>query len=173
MTDAQAPCGDPNWRSYPETVIEIRNGSRLLRVDLRENLSDDLRSDLRCLRRLGEFGVVTAAHPLGRQLSDSENARRHVELEAELSASGSTFLPADGVSPDGRHREPGFAVWLSQDGVRALAQRFEQTAFFFFDGAVFWLVTTDDTREPIRLPASRGGGASSTTSSEWSEWGEQ
>jgi hypothetical protein len=166
---APAQSGDPSWGAYPETVLEIRDGSRLLRVDLREDLSDDLRSDLRCLRRLGEFGVVTAANPLGRQLSDSENARRHVELEAELNASGSTFLPADGVSPDGRHREPGFAVWLAQGGARGFAQRFEQTAFFYFDGTVFWLVTTDDSREPIRLPASKGGGASSTTSSEWGD----
>jgi hypothetical protein len=109
------------------------------------------------------FGVVTAANPLGRRLLDVENARRHTELEAELVAGGSCFRPADGVSPDGRHREPGFAVWLPESGVRNLAERFEQTAFFYFDGTEFWLVTTNGTRNPVRLPASIDGVDTRTT----------
>jgi hypothetical protein len=163
MTEARAPDGDPSWGSYPDTVLEIRDCRRLLRVDLRENLSDELRSDLRCLCGSSEFGIVTAANPLGRRLLDVENARRHAELGAELVAGGSCFRPADGVSHDGRHREPGFAVCLPEGGVRNLAERFEQTAFFYFDGTEFWLVTTNGTRNPVRLPASIAGVDTRTT----------
>ena len=145
---------DPTWRYYSETVLEIRHALRVLRVDLRDVLSDELRSDLRCLGGRGEFGIITAANPLGHQLSGAENDRRRLELEAALNASDSSFCPADGVSPDGRHRESGFAAWLDDDEVRAVAEQFEQTAFFYFDGAAFWLVTTNGTRDPIRLPAA-------------------
>ena len=152
MTEKPPPEGDPSWSSYPETILEIRDGSRLLRVDLREELSADLRRELRELSDPPAFGVVTAANPLGRQLPALENGWRAEQLHSHLAADRVSCLAADGVSPDGSHREHGFAVWGSREEVRDLAEQFGQTAFFWFDGTSFWLVEPSGMPAPIRLP---------------------
>lgn len=152
MTDRESLGGDPSWPHYFETILEIRDGTRLVRVDLRERLSADLRDELRALFDPPAFGVVTAANPRGRELPDIENGWRSEQLNARLTGDGVKCLSADGVSPDGSHREPGFAVWGPREDVRDLAEQFEQTAFFWFDGTSFWLVATSGVPAPIRLP---------------------
>ena len=158
MTEAPLPDRDPSWESYPETILEIRDGARLIRVDLREELSADLLDELRALSgspALSDpraFGVVTAANPRGHELPDLENGWRVEQLHADLVADDVWCRSADGVSPDGTHRESGFAVWGPREDVRDLAEQFEQTAFFWFDGTSFWLVATSGAPEPIRLP---------------------
>jgi hypothetical protein len=62
--------------------------------------------------------------------------------------------PVTGASPDGVHREEGFAVWVSRDRARDLAARYEQTAFFWFDGQEFWVVPTSVDFPAVRLPAA-------------------
>jgi len=61
-------------------------------------------------------------------------------LNRYLGEQGFTHRAVTGSSPDGAHRERGFAVWLERDDVVAIARRFEQSAIFWFDGGAFWLV---------------------------------
>ena len=152
MSNPGSSGGDPSWPHYFDTILEIRDGARLIRVDLRKELPSDRRAELRALSDPPAFGVVTAANPLGRKLPDLENGWRSEQLHAELGADDVTCRAADGVSPDGSHRERGFAVWGPREDVRDLAEQFKQTAFFWFDGTSFWLVATSGAPEPVRLP---------------------
>lgn len=45
----------------------------------------------------------------------------------------------------------GYAAGLPEPAVAKLAARFEQDAYFWWDGARFWLVATDGG-ERVRLP---------------------
>ncbi|MGH7129714.1 MAG: DUF3293 domain-containing protein, partial [Planctomycetaceae bacterium] len=53
--------------------------------------------------------MITACNPFGRHASDAENARRNDALTRVLEESSIAAVPADGVSPDRTHREPGYA----------------------------------------------------------------
>jgi hypothetical protein len=58
--------------------------------------------------------------------------------------------PADGVSPDGTHREDGLAVWVSEAEARSIAHDFDQLAYFWFDSHRVWMVCCDDgARVPL------------------------
>lgn len=63
-------------------------------------------------------------------------------------------MPVAGASPDGAHREEGLAVWVSRNRARELAARYEQTAFFCFDGREFWVVPVAAAVPAVRLPAA-------------------
>jgi hypothetical protein len=71
-----------------------------------------------------------------------------------LEIAGIPNVPAAGASPDGAHREEGFAIWVSRERTRELAARYEQTAFFWFDGRDFWVVPTAAGVSAIRLPVA-------------------
>ena len=134
------PSDDSAWSHYAETIIELDHEGSPLRIDLRRPLSE---SDRRTLATLGpstSFGIVTAANPAGAPVNPSANERRHAALEYWLGEHGYTHRPVAGASPDGKHVEHGFAVWLERDDVVAIARRFEQSAIFWFDGGAFWLV---------------------------------
>ena len=99
-----------------------------------------------------QFGIVTAFNPVGRILSASEDEVRHGRLLKMLVSEGLPHLPADGLSPDNRHRENGFAVWTECRAVELLARCFEQSAFFWFDSAAFWIEGALVSAPPIKLP---------------------
>ena len=44
------------------------------------------------------------------------------------------------------------SIHASRDEIRRLANEFEQSAFFWFDGSAFWLVDATDDSYEIRLP---------------------
>ncbi len=142
---------DPRWATYPDTIVEIHS-TPPLRVDLRQRVSPETAASLRGLG-LGEAWAVITAHNPGRMLGREENERREHELKAVVESSGAPFLAADGVSPDGSHREAGLAIALDQRAAVALAKAFGQSAIFWFDGARFWLVPAVVNDEPIALPA--------------------
>jgi hypothetical protein len=106
------------------------------------------------LEAVSEFAVVTAFNPYGVNVADEENLRRHSTLRNELESAGVPSIPAAGMSPDGAHREEGYAIWISRDLARDLAARYEQTAFFWFDGQEFWVVPTAVDVPPVRLPTA-------------------
>jgi len=150
--------GDPSWARYPDTVLEIyRDGT--VRIDLRERLDPD---DCRRLRDLGlgaTFAVVTAANPRGLALGEAENHVRAELLDTEVVARGVRFLRADGVSPDGAHREVGVAVAMPLQAACELAARYEQSALFWFDGERFWIIPVLETsRAPVALPVAKEEG---------------
>ena len=98
------------------------------------------------------FAVLTAANPRGRLVDGRQNARRDRRLMTALAMMGRSCLRADGVSPDGAHRERGVAAMLRQREAAELARRYGQSAYFWFDGEAFWLVGALVRAEPIPLP---------------------
>ena len=125
---------------YAETILEIDGEGELLRIDLRAPLSGGGRRALATLGPSSSFGIVTAANPAGAPVDQAANERRHAALRQWIVEHGYVHRAATGSSPDGRHAEHGFAVWLERDDVVALARRFDQSAIFWFDGGAFWLV---------------------------------
>ena len=83
-----------------------------------------------------------------------ENRARHEQLRQAIVGASLTHLPTDGTSPDGAHQEEGFAVWTDRDTAYQLARQFEQSAFFWFDGDVFWVLSAMLDAPPRRLPHS-------------------
>jgi hypothetical protein len=135
------------WRTYGDTVLEFAAGPV---VDLREPLHP---STLRALAEAGlkgAFAVLTAENPDGEHAEEQptasaakrqarRNEQRKSELEEEVERRGLAAQRVDGVSPDGDHRERCLAISADRDAATELARRFEQLAFFFFDGETFWL----------------------------------
>lgn len=134
------PSDDSAWSHYAETILEIDGEGELLRIDLRAPLSGGGRRALATLGPSSSFGIVTAANPAGAPVDQAANERRHAALRQWIVEHGYVHRAATGSSPDGRHAEHGFAVWLERDDVVALARRFDQSAIFWFDGGAFWLV---------------------------------
>lgn len=141
---------DPRWETYSDTIVEIHT-SPPLRVDLRAPVSSEMARWLRELGLGATWGTVTAHNP-GRLVDPALNEKREKELTAVVAALRAPFVAADGVSPDGTHREPGYAIGLEQEGVVALASAFGQSAIFWFDGERFWIVPALVGNAPIRLP---------------------
>src|SRR5207253_2619646 len=98
------------------------------------------------------FAVVTPCDPRGTRVADGSNAIRVSALHASLMRRGCDFVPADGVSPDGLHRESGFAVDLLLEEAVTLARSLEQSALFWFDGEAFWVVPALVAGGAVRLP---------------------
>ncbi len=134
------PSDDSAWSHYAETILEIACDGGALRIDLRKPLSERDRRALALLGPSSSFGIVTAANPAGAPVDPAANERRRVALQAWILEHGYVHRASTGSSPDGRHAEHGFAVWLERDDVAALARRFDQSAIFWFDGGSFWLV---------------------------------
>lgn len=142
---------DPSWPAYKEAVLEFRTGEPF-RIWLAEPLVADDRDQLAALMPTGRFAVVTPFNPRGRRVPLRENEARLRRQQEELTARGLRHLRVDGLAPDGSHCEEGYAVELSRDDARALAERWGQSAFFWFDGAAFWLVPAELDAEAVRLP---------------------
>lgn len=134
------PSDDSAWSHYAETILEIDGEGRALRIDLRQPLSEPERLALATLGPSSKFGIVTAANPAGSPVDRAANERRHAALKQWTIEHGYVHRAATGSSPDGKHTEHGFVVWLERDDVVALARRFDQSAIFWFDGGAFWLV---------------------------------
>lgn len=143
---------DPRWATYPDTIVEI-HASPLVRLDLRRPIAPEVVLRLRRLG-LGDAWAIITAHNPGRILPPQENERREKALAGAVQALGVPFLPADGVSPDGGHREAGIAIALERGRAVALAGEFGQSAIFWFDGEGFWLVPALVGGAPIGLPVS-------------------
>lgn len=146
------PGQDPSWEFYAETILVLRLRSGSLSIDLRRPVAPAQRQRLEESDLPREFGVVTASNPVGGRLSAAENDDRRRQLHAEILQEGWRCIPADGVSPGEEHRERGFAIACSREAARELAQRFDQSAFFWFDGDAFWIVGALVATDPIRLP---------------------
>lgn len=136
------PSDDPSWSLYPETLVEFfrEDGTLAVRVDLREPVDDLTRSRLAGLGLSEAFALLTAFNPRGRNSTTAENQTRDSALISRLRAMGVHWMRADGVSRDSEHRERGTAIALDRDAARQLACEMEQSAFFWFDGARFWII---------------------------------
>lgn len=158
MTDRQREI-DEKWSLYPVTVLEFRDPPS--RIDLREPIDNATR---RLLREIGldrAFAVVTGENPGGEHADDEptasrerecDNATRSSALEDELTRERIFFIPVDGVSPAGDHRERGVAAILGREAGIELARRYKQLAMFWFDGQTFWLFGAIADKPPEMLP---------------------
>jgi len=146
------PSDDSAWSHYAETILEVERDGGPVRVDLRRSLDEGGRRALATLGPTAAFGIVTAANPAGAPVAQASNEQRHDALQRYLGEQGFTHRAVTGSSPDGAHRERGFAVWLEREDVVAIARRFEQSAIFWFDGGTFWLVGALVDAKARRLP---------------------
>ena len=149
---AMRPQDDPSWHAYGDTILEFLPGADPVRVDLRKAVTEPLARMLATRGLPGTFVVVTACNPRGHAASDAENVVRTAVLRQTLDARQLAWIPADGLSPDGTHREPGVAVAMSHGDAQALAREFEQSAIYRYDGEAFWLVGALVDAVPMRLP---------------------
>lgn len=144
---------DPCWAQYPNTRLQIyRDG--IVEIDLRLPLTSHQCEELASLGLGHHFCVVTACNPRGQELSDAENHLRIEALDLDACNQGCRFLRADGVSIDGKHREPGLALALDLQAGVTLAHRWDQTGLFLFDRSCFWLVDVNHPNTPIQLPTA-------------------
>jgi len=139
------------WETYPDTVLEL-GSDRKVSIDLRQIVNPDTRQRLKNIEIETPFAVLTACNPFERHASEEENGRRTGELGEELRAIGVLVTSADGISSDAKHREAGYAVSIPLARAKALAERYGQAAFFWFDGEKFWIMPALVQAEPIQLP---------------------
>lgn len=150
------PSNDPSWEHYASTTLQLL-ADRSLVIDLTRPVSTKAIAALREQDVGPTFAVLTACNPHGRALDDVWNRRLTNLLRIDVASDGRPWVPADGVSPDEAHRETGFAVSLPKSDARALACRYGQSAFFWYDGASMWLVGAAVVVDDLRLPVAVDG----------------
>ncbi|MGQ0704162.1 MAG: DUF3293 domain-containing protein [Gemmatimonadales bacterium] len=138
------------WGSYPDTVLTFPDVD--LVIDLRRPLSPAIRRRLAELGLGRPFAVITACNPLGTRLEERANRRLCAVLERQVSARYPGARPAQGGSPDGTHREPGWALPISLEEAKRLAGGFLQNAVFWYDGEKFQVVPVHAPFEALTLP---------------------
>lgn len=139
------------WTAYANTVLVIGRKGRL-EVDLRQRLPGKARRLLTELGLGNTFAIVTASNPGGRDTPLWQNWWRHRHMRAQLRSRGLPFVPADGQSPDGAHRERGFAIAMGREDAAALALELDQLALYWFDGSDFWIDAVSAATAPRQLP---------------------
>ena len=142
---------DPSWPHYHNTILEIFLEPPVT-LDLRHPIPPGAYTRFTEVGLGPQFALVTACNPRGRITSEQDNRQRTEDLRILLEQRGVLWVPADGVSPDGLHREEGAAAAMGQAEARALACHFEQSAFFWYDGEAVWLIGALVDAPPRRLP---------------------
>ena len=157
---------DEKWDAYHDAVLVFVDPARpVLRIDLRRPDLDALADRLHQLGLAPPVAILTAENPCGDNAEDAasggqeedreaRNDRLHTRLVTELRRMGIAYARIDGVAPDGEYRERCIAIPLALDVARALAQRFDQLAFYWFDGRHLWLQPGVAERAPESLPES-------------------
>jgi hypothetical protein len=138
------------WEPYPDTVLHFENG---LRADLRLVPPHALARQLADLGLAGPFAVITACNPLGTRLDEAGNRRLAALLAGVVRERYPDARPAEGRSPDGRHREPGWALAIPLAEATRLAADFFQNALFWYDGERFSIVPVLAPGQRLALPA--------------------
>ncbi|MEO7368327.1 MAG: DUF3293 domain-containing protein [Gemmatimonadaceae bacterium] len=150
MIDHQTPESQV-WSSYSETVL-LFAGEPEIRVDLRVQIPPATKGALMAIGLNSPFAVLTSFNPFGKNLTDAENARRFLELEAELKNDGLEYRVIDACSPDRAHCERSVGVCMERRAALDIARRWDQLAIFWFDQERFWICGVISAAEPIALP---------------------
>jgi len=142
-------------RTYAGTVLEFdRDPGRA--IDLRRVPDPEALSLLADHGLSGPFAVLTAFNPRGSRLdgpeADRANERAQARLEDLMQRGGQAFVRVDGCSPDRSHREPSVAARITEAVADQVARRFEQDAYFWFDGVRFWIVGVLEPFGRVELP---------------------
>lgn len=148
------PAQDPSWSHYGDTLIELFDDGSLV-LDIRQPIPHDQQQQLAASVLGAQFAVLTAFNPHGRDHSAADNAARDRALRAELTAAGYTWVCADGWAPDRSHREPGVALVADRARAQEIARRYEQSAIYWYEHGVVWLVGALVDAPPEQLPRKR------------------
>ena len=143
---------DAGWGAYPDTVLHFPKAD--LRIDLRIPLARGLLERLADLGLSGSFAVITACNPLGKPLDPRANRALAAVFAQHVRERYPGAQPADGLSPDGSHREWGWAIPAPLPDMQQLAAQFLQNALFWFDGKQFFIAPVVAAGPFLPLPAS-------------------
>ena len=89
------------------------------------------------------FALLTACNPGLSRPGEEENRRANQRLQQRLASLAVDYVAARGMSADGRHAEPSFAVFgIDREHALELAREFGQAAIVWFDGATAGLAWT-------------------------------
>ncbi len=155
---------EDKWDAYPDTILEFA-GNPQARIDLRRSLDAKDRNALSALGLATPFAVFSAENPGGEdpeEKADGREARRKqrrnelrtAALQEALRTRGIPFVPVDGVSPDGDHREHCVAAAMSRELAVEISRELHQLALFWYDGTRFWLLPAIAMERPAPLPRS-------------------
>ena len=133
-----------SWAEYHDTNLRFTHNGMDITFVMRNALTpEQLQQLAQCVGGPGEFAVITAFNP-GKDVSDDANRQAHAELIAHVQSLGLKFIEAHGVAATPAagatpHQELGVAIRTSKSNARSIAELFVQNAFFWFDGANFWI----------------------------------
>ena len=142
---------DSLWTEYANARLLIGRPPRI-KVDLWLPVSEELEHRLTKLGLGATFAIITPFDPRGTRAPAWKNLARYVRTRLLLRSRKLRYVPADGESPDSRHRERGFAIAMTRTDAAALARELEQLALYWFDGKAFWIDGALAERKPQRLP---------------------
>lgn len=117
---------DPNalFAVYEEALVTAQDPSNGEWVD----------PSFECLARTDVAAVLTAYNPGSERRSWAQNEAANAQLRDVLQAAYTDVWRADGFSPDGTWREPGWLVWgMPVDVAVAIAADFHQIAIYHYD----------------------------------------
>lgn len=86
------------------------------------------------------FAILTAFNPRSIVLTHSDNAKRNIALESNLTMLTDSWMSICCRSLDGDWAEPSFAVDLPFEQVFKLAKNFEQNAIYWIENNRLYLV---------------------------------
>jgi hypothetical protein len=142
-----------DWGAFPDTVLRFATTPTVI-IDLRSELTEEIRIALRFVGFERSFGIVTAQDPMGVSQRDDVNARLAASLQEEARKLGATQLLVDACGAGSAHCESSIAIALDMQSVIRLADRYQQLAIFWFDGEAFWIIPVRSSKQKLKLPAT-------------------
>ncbi|MBV7314151.1 DUF3293 domain-containing protein [Shewanella sp. NIFS-20-20] len=97
------------------------------------------------------FAIVTAANPLGVSHNVGQNRLFDRQMQHDIQQLQVPYRRIIGASPDGKHREPGWAVMQPLAEAIALAARWRQLAIYYVQSDRLGLVSCDARRPQVDL----------------------
>ncbi len=144
-----------SWAEYHDTNLRFTHNGVDITFVMRNALTpEQLQQLAQCVGGPGEFAVITAFNP-GKNLSDDANRQAHAELIAHVQSLGLKFIEAHGVAATPAagaipHEELGVVIRTSKNNARSIAELFVHNAFFWFDGANFWIEPACENKPAAR-----------------------
>ena len=145
-----------SWAEYHDTNLRFKhNGVDITFVMQNALTPEQLQQLAQCVGGPGEFAVITAFNP--REIvSDDANRQAHARLIEHVQSQGLKFIEAHGVAATPAagatpHQELGVAIRTSKNNARSIAELFVQDAFFWFDGANFWIEPACEKKPATRV----------------------
>jgi len=139
------------WGPFSDTVLHFRSIPAVI-VDLRREVDEVVRSELRRIGFERSFGVISAENPMGEVQTTAVNTGLAARLQRDTAELTAVQSYVDACSPDGSHRESSVAIALDLQSLIELATRHDQLAIFWFDSEAFWIVPVRSSKAKLRLP---------------------